>query len=1032
VRQGVDETEKLGPKHLALLIYIFHEHRPMHPSEVTDMLGRGQDEEKESDALKRAVTWLRENIPGINVRLSGETIEAFGGVQLDTREVDAAIDGGDALAVRELYLGEFLEGFESGSPAFDEWARKERGRLKRAWNHAMLSAAQAAERKRRWDDASEWWQVLVARAPMRPEAVASLLSALAECRQVDEAARAFADYTARLQESGIAQPADPVKEAIAKYKILQDVADGRIKPPPVAAEPARPAARRVAPPVEPEPEPMPDIPDMEITAPPTQPAPPVVSEEPPAAESPVAPAPPAPEVTGFQAGAAPPMRAGAPSPTPTEKAPEGAWDEIVDIASSEDFDIPVTKKAGGAGTVPAPPGISAPRDDKPPAADRPRRTPRKEEEDEGLKAARKAAEAFKDEEYGIVRHQVTSVRKEWGPVLKKAWEDSQPWRQDALDQTQSTLRYLGALLLAGLTLAGRGLKSFGVWSLAAATALGGSFKTRGRRWSEARKAKPPKKPKVKRPKKPKVKRPKKKKAKRRKKAAPEAVEVPPWEAEIARPQPESAEAAPRQPVATPEPETVEAPPWDDVPREPEPEPVETSPWVDPPEEAAAPAAAASGYTPWTEVGVEAAPRVKRRPTIRLPAVGPVFRRFWYVPVVLAVIGSAVVFGPRVVGLVGGLADDLPDVQAPSLPSVSLPRVTLRTPSFVETGVSRIAEMLSGSLLEESGEWLLLADVEIDAPTGEEGAAATDIDVSAAVLTLALEADLRQARFFFVVPYERALLARRRQGGGASETLPLAEALALAGAEGYAAVISGRLTRHVGVDSVRLQVLNAAGDTLYGVAAELTEGSSALETLVGLTPVVRRRLGEPGDDIETSLPPTQILSTSVAALEAYARARIHYYAGRYSSAITSSRRAASRDSTFAMAHRLLAEAYALNGQRRSARGALESAWRFSERLTERERMRILADRHAWDGRLEEAVLTYDDLFYNHRDDVGALKSQALLQRTIGVRGGGEGNLRVAYTVDPHDWPALSRIARYLGYGGRLPNVDSLVASLQESQ
>jgi len=134
----------------------------------------------------------------------------------------------------------------------------------------------------------------------------------------------------------------------------------------------------------------------------------------------------------------------------------------------------------------------------------------------------------------------------------------------------------------------------------------------------------------------------------------------------------------------------------------------------------------------------------------------------------------------------------------------------------------------------------------------------------------------------------------------------------------------------------------------------------------------------------------------------------------------------------MAHRLLAEAYALNGQRRSARAALESAWRFSERLTERERLRILADRHAWDGRLEEAVLTYDDLFYNHRDDVGALKSQALLQRTIGVRGGGEGNLRVAYTIDPHDWPALSRIARYLGYGGRLPNVDSLVASLQESQ
>ena len=75
VRQGVDETSKLGPKHLALLIYLFHEARPMHPSEVTDLLGRGQEEEKETEGLTRAVTWLRVNVPGINIRLTAETVE---------------------------------------------------------------------------------------------------------------------------------------------------------------------------------------------------------------------------------------------------------------------------------------------------------------------------------------------------------------------------------------------------------------------------------------------------------------------------------------------------------------------------------------------------------------------------------------------------------------------------------------------------------------------------------------------------------------------------------------------------------------------------------------------------------------------------------------------------------------------------------------------------------------------------------------------------------------------------------------------
>ena len=49
----------------------------------------------------------------------------------------------------------------------------------------------------------------------------------------------------------------------------------------------------------------------------------------------------------------------------------------------------------------------------------------------------------------------------------------------------------------------------------------------------------------------------------------------------------------------------------------------------------------------------------------------------------------------------------------------------------------------------------------------------------------------------------------------------------------------------------------------------------------------------------------------------------------------------------------------------------------------------------------------------------------------MRGGGEGNLRVAYGIDKYDWPRLDRIARFLGYNGTLPDVDSLVAALEGS-
>ena len=189
--------------------------------------------------------------------------------------------------------------------------------------------------------------------------------------------------------------------------------------------------------------------------------------------------------------------------------------------------------------------------------------------------------------------------------------------------------------------------------------------------------------------------------------------------------------------------------------------------------------------------------------------------------------------------------------------------------------------------------------------------------------------------------------------------------------------------------------------------------------------VRRRLGESTADIISTYGAMRLLSPSSEALSAYARAREQLYAGRYSQAIAAAQSAIRHDSAFAAAQRTLADAYALAGQRSRASRALDAAWRFRTRLSERERLRVSADRHAFAGELSEAFLAYDRLFTRYRDDVGALKSQAVLQEMIGARGGGIGNLRVAYSIDHQDWPPLSRVARFLGYRGRLPDVDLLI-------
>ena len=57
-----------------------------------------------------------------------------------------------------------------------------------------------------------------------------------------------------------------------------------------------------------------------------------------------------------------------------------------------------------------------------------------------------------------------------------------------------------------------------------------------------------------------------------------------------------------------------------------------------------------------------------------------------------------------------------------------------------------------------------------------------------------------------------------------------------------------------------------------------------------------------------------------------------------------------------------------------------------------------------------------------DDVLALKSQAILKEMLGTTGGGLGNLELARSLDATDWPPLSRVARYFGYRGDLPQLD----------
>ncbi len=700
-------------------------------------------------------------------------------------------------------------------------------------------------------------------------------------------------------------------------------------------------------------------------------------------------------------------------------------------------------------------------------------------DDDAPRDARPAKKQYVDRKYRPIQHEVTSVRKPWGPFLRRVWDDLEPLRAEALRLlgvaalavaaglakvpgiTLRILKVVGSFaaaagraiwrLVAGVGQAiGRGVRGMlravraglgvvwavfsgalrllgrGGWAvLRSVTLVGRLFGAGGRgvAGTATRVAAG---------------------GRRAGKERIEAARARRHERRAAKAH-EAAVAKPREKVEAPRRVSKKA----KAPRSPVSEPVASATAAP----SVKPARTAVGGKVKARQWFRAAGRAKARD--RRPAGRPSRARLLlFLPAALAMAVVAFVFGPDLYRLVRGVGSaipaSLPEVEAPSLPKVTLPKVTVpkvavpnvavKTPAFVETSVSKIAEVLAGPLLSSSGQWVLVSDVEVvnSASIGEAaGSSANGPNragsagvYSPAALTVALESDLVQAGYFSVVPRERALISASGLGGGTSEDLPVARALDVAQSAGYAAVIEARLRRGQEADTIALQVLSPAGDTLYGIAAAVSDSIDALATLTGLSRTVRKRLGEPRGQVDNSVAPARSLTDSPAALNAYAEARRHLFAGRHYYAVQAAREAVERDSTFALAYRLMAEAYALRGQRSRARTALEAAWLLSERATERERLRINADRLAWDGRLTDATLAYDELFKRYRDDVGALKSQAVMQRMVGARGRGDGNLRVAYMIDPLDWPQLSRIARYLGYYGRLPDVDSLVAALKE--
>ena len=249
-----------------------------------------------------------------------------------------------------------------------------------------------------------------------------------------------------------------------------------------------------------------------------------------------------------------------------------------------------------------------------------------------------------------------------------------------------------------------------------------------------------------------------------------------------------------------------------------------------------------------------------------------------------------------------------------------------------------------------------------------------------LVTEAVRTNLGQSRVISIMPPVAIGAALQRMQRPQASRLDFALARDIAMREGVKAIVDGSI-RPLGtgyVVSMRLVGVDSSND--LAVFQETADSpSELLETIDGLTRKLRGKIGESLRDVRGSTPLEQVTTPSLEALRLYAEAaRLIDMGGSPFEGAQRLREAVRIDTGFAMAWRKLGVALNNAGMlRTSIDSALERAYRFRDRLTERER--LLAEGtyyHLGPGRdRRQAIVAYERLLAIDPNESTALNNLA---------------------------------------------------------
>jgi tetratricopeptide (TPR) repeat protein len=251
---------------------------------------------------------------------------------------------------------------------------------------------------------------------------------------------------------------------------------------------------------------------------------------------------------------------------------------------------------------------------------------------------------------------------------------------------------------------------------------------------------------------------------------------------------------------------------------------------------------------------------------------------------------------------------------------------------------------------------------------------------ARVVTEAVRTGLGESPLFTILSPAMISDALRRMQQSPAADLNVQLAREVAQREGAKAVVGGDITPLGSGYVVTMRLVSAdSASELVSYHETADSPRELLPTVDKLTRSLRGKAGESLKNVRAEPPLEQVTTSSLEALRKYADGSRANDIGDIDLAIPLLRQAIALDTTFAMGYRKLAAAlFNARSATASRDSALSRAYRFRDRLPERERGLLLGDYYiAGPGRNRaKAIAAYEALLARYPDEQGGLNNLAL--------------------------------------------------------